>query len=150
MIKIRSMDRHWWRCWVPETLCRLDGNSLEGADLRNACLDRADLRGACLCGANLRQTELRGANLKKTDLTGANLRHADLRGARLVEANLGGADLRYAELAGADLVGAQFDLNTQWPAQFRPELRGAVRRGGQAGPAEVHQVTIHGPRVKRL
>ncbi len=66
-----------------EVLLTIEGDSLQGADLRGAHLQYADLRGA-----NLREADLRGANLRWADLRGADLRGANLRWADLQGANL--------------------------------------------------------------
>ena len=87
------------------------GESLEGADLRDANLCLADLHGAILFKANL----------KGADLLGANLRRAGLS-----EADLSGADLREANLSWANLRGAKYNTNTQWPEGFDPVAAGAV------------------------
>ena len=69
------------------------GDSLTGADLRDA-----NLTGANLAGADLRDADLTGAILTRTILRSANLTDADLR-----NANLRGADLTGAFLTGAIL-----------------------------------------------
>ncbi len=109
-------------------LLRLDGPSLERADLRRAILGGADLAGARLTGADLSGAYLAGSDLRNADLTGANftgaslgaadlsgasLRFANLTGAYAPDARLHGADLTFANLhgsylAGADLSGAVF------------------------------------------
>ena len=67
-----------------------------------------EVEGDTLRGADLREADLSGADLSWADLRGANLSWADLSGADLRGANLRGADLRGADLRGADLRGQPF------------------------------------------
>jgi DcuC family C4-dicarboxylate transporter len=108
---------------------RLVGADLTGATLTDANLEGADLTGARLSDANLSGAQLRNADLGGADLTGAHAQYASFDGARLGRARLFGANLTRARLSGAELAGAQFDGATQWPAGFRPDERGALRRG---------------------
>ena len=66
-----------------EVLIEVQGETLCGADLREAVLYGANLRGAVLYGASLRGAKLRGADLYGADLREADLREADLYGASL-------------------------------------------------------------------
>jgi hypothetical protein len=91
---------------------RLQGASLEGAQLLGALLDDAQLQGALLVaaqlqGARLDGAELQGATLEDAELQGASLDGAQLQGASLEKANLRGATLDRAQLQGALLTGAQ-------------------------------------------
>ena len=61
-----------------EVLLTIVGDSLQGANLKEANLQYTNLQGA-----NLRGTNLQGANLRGTNLKGANLRGANLQGANL-------------------------------------------------------------------
>jgi uncharacterized protein YjbI with pentapeptide repeats len=123
--------------------------SLEGANLKEAKLLGTRLQGAYCRGANLEQAGLEGANLKEADLqrallmranlwranlSGANLQGAMLMGANLQGALLTGANLQRAVLMGIDLQGAQYDMETQWPAGFTPDALGAIRRTTPALP----------------
>lgn len=118
----------------------VEGDSLEGADLRGRRLDTADLWQANLRRARFSRASLVGADLSLADLTGVCFRRAglmgtNLRGAVLDDADLGdaflagahleGADLRFAHLQEAKLSGCYFDETTQWPKGFDPWDRGA-------------------------
>ena len=71
-----------------EVLLKIEGDSLQNANMRGA-----DLRWADLQLANLQNANLQGANLQNANLQGAILRLANLRGANLRGANLRGAIL---------------------------------------------------------
>jgi len=100
-----------------EVMLEVEGDTLQGANLRGANLTGANLYRAnlCdaklyragLCDANLGNTSLYRANLRNTNLTGANLTGSSLYRADLRDANLTGTDLSYANLIGADLRGAK-------------------------------------------
>jgi uncharacterized protein YjbI with pentapeptide repeats len=70
---------------------------------------------------------LERAALRGRDLRGMNLANASLRDADLSDTDLRGVDLRGADLQGANLVRARYDAQTQWPDDFDPSKRGAVR-----------------------
>ena len=76
-----------------EVLLTIVGDSLQGANLKEANLQYTNLQGANLKEANLQYTNLQGANLRGTNLQGANLRGTNLKGANLRGANLQGANL---------------------------------------------------------
>ena len=64
---------------VNESACgKLQGASLQEANLTGANLEKADLTGANLKGANLSQANLKGANLSGANLQGANLEEVTL------------------------------------------------------------------------
>jgi uncharacterized protein YjbI with pentapeptide repeats len=109
LIEIRDRERG-------VVLCRVDRNTLEGADLSGT-----NLPYAALTGANLHLASLRRARLWGAELIGADLRGADLRGA-----NLGHANLEGAKLAGINLDGCRYNASTRWPDGFDPSEWGAL------------------------
>jgi hypothetical protein len=90
--------------------------SLDGADLRGACLDGADLTGASLCTARLDAASMRGVVADGLRARNAILSNVDLgplpaatgpaKASRLLGADLNAAVLRRARLDGADLSNA--------------------------------------------
>ena len=111
MIEIKSKE-------TGETLARINGDSLAGADLRELNLAGADLRRQDLSGANfwhsdLTDADLSGACLKQARLQGgqfqgANLNNTDLTSARIgAHSRSGAAVLNNARLKNANLAGAQ-------------------------------------------
>ncbi|MEQ8541710.1 MAG: pentapeptide repeat-containing protein [Coleofasciculus sp. D1-CHI-01] len=77
-----------------------DNIKLNGATLQDAQLCGADLTEAKLCGAQLSDAKLTGADLTGADLTGADLRKANLRNANLSGINLSGANVQGAQCKG--------------------------------------------------
>jgi uncharacterized protein YjbI with pentapeptide repeats len=110
---------NWQRCYVDER--NLAGETLAGANLREASFQRSNLDGADLTGANAYRARFLSASLKgakldrgqfseadftRADLTGASLRNVDLRRARFYHASLRGADLSGAKAADTDFLNA--------------------------------------------
>ncbi|MEZ4622905.1 MAG: pentapeptide repeat-containing protein [Caldilineaceae bacterium] len=112
---------------------------LNGCDAQEANFSAATLTGICALGQIYTVRNLRRRNCKVlpfvVNLTSDNLRHADLRNANLTwcdlrnatvfaadlrGANLAWADLRNADLRQINLVGAYYNRQTQWPADFDP------------------------------
>lgn len=142
-------------------IIRLDGASLEEANLSKRDLSGADLQGVNMHKANLSGVDLHGANLKQVDLSeatidNANFNDADLRGvdlrgldlqkvtfvrANLQRAHLEGAhlgtlsqaDLRLAFLKDADLAGAFLG---------GADLRGADLKGADLTDADLTDAKI--------
>lgn len=81
----------------------LDGENLDGLNLREARLDDASLNNA-----SLKWSRLDDASLKGASLNGASLKWASLIGTHLDGASLNWASLDEASLDGASLVGASF------------------------------------------
>ncbi|MEZ4679466.1 MAG: pentapeptide repeat-containing protein [Caldilineaceae bacterium] len=98
----------------------LTGICALGANLHGAQFEEAQLQGAALCGANLTSANLRHADLRNANLTWCDLRNATVFAADLRGANLAWADLRNADLRQINLVGAYYNRQTQWPADFDP------------------------------
>lgn len=96
---------------------RIGGIVLEGADLSGASLRRVQGRGEStrLSGATFDSADLQEADLREARLGGAsfrdraNLISAKLQSANLKEAAFFDARLQSAHLEGATLIGAQFD-----------------------------------------
>ena len=74
-----------------DVIYTLDGDSLEGANFKDAYLEGANFEDAYLEGANFKDAWLEGANFKDAYLKYAYLEDADLEGARLRGAWLKGA-----------------------------------------------------------
>ncbi len=103
----------------------LRGHSFAGSSLYGALLEGSDL--SC---CNFEDADLRGANLMSSKLVGANLRRANLALDNLgAPTRLQGADLTDASLNRCNLVGAEYDQETRFPADFDPDAAGMVSVG---------------------
>lgn len=116
-------------------MAELTGANLNGAVLRDSCMQRIIFARANLRNADLARTNLDGADLRDADLSGARLRRANLRsvdfgGAHLHSADLEHSDLRLAILHGANLEGARATEDTRWPDGFNPAAFGVVINQG--------------------
>jgi len=97
---------------------RLEGSSLEyanlqGADLRGCHLEETNLGSANLRGAYCEDAHLEGADLWFAHLEDAFLWHTYVQGARFYEAHLEGAHLDRLVLAGENQVGPQL-VDMHW------------------------------------
>lgn len=98
----------------------------------NAPLQDANLSYSDLRWGNFRKANLRGANLQESILWGAILTNANLRGANLSYADFTGADLSGADLShclieGTCFLGARYNAQTKFPAEFgHPESKGLL------------------------
>jgi uncharacterized protein YjbI with pentapeptide repeats len=124
---------------------RLEGASLDFADLQNAFFGSAQLQGAsldyaALQGAFLGSTQLQGASLQSAHLEGATLNSAQLQGAQLFDADLRGASLAETELVGASLGSAQL----QGASLPRVRLQGAQLRNAQFDGADLSSAQMQG------
>ena len=118
----------------------LQGNWLNGADLRGAHLEEANLVGAHLQrsnfrGADLQRARLQDAHLQGADLQHANLQEADLSDAKLQEVSLIRSQLQKALLRNARMHGAQL---------WRAQLQGANLEETQLQGANLIRTQLQG------
>ena len=85
----------------------LAGAEIKGAYFEKACLRHANITNANFCGSNFNGADLRGAFLEKTDLSFTFLNGANLKNCDLTKTVLTGAILKKANLSGTKLLPEQ-------------------------------------------
>jgi uncharacterized protein YjbI with pentapeptide repeats len=128
---------------------RITGTNFDGADMRLVKLEtnnfvyetifnRADLSRSTLTGTRFMSADFIGAKLIKANLqnssvqygnlSGADLSQANLRNCEFYKCNLRGANFKDAILKATSFKASEYDDTTIWPANFKPERRGAIKK----------------------
>ena len=84
--------------------------------------------GAYLTGADLSQANLEGSYIDICNLSGADLGKANLRSCKFYRCNLKGANFKDAILKATSFEDSEYDDTTIWPANFKPERKGAIKK----------------------
>jgi uncharacterized protein YjbI with pentapeptide repeats len=115
----------------------LRGMNFEGANFSDATLDNANLRGAnCWTAsfykASIKNTDMRsgifdGADFYQADLTNADVRNSSFANpGNNVVSDFSGAIMIGIQAGGANFLGATYDENTRFSADFDPEVHGMI------------------------
>jgi len=115
----------------------LSGRQMEGAIFSEASMMNSNLEGCDLYWAVFYRTNLANANLKRACLRGTDMKEANLTGTDLREADFGrdnldgstqlqGANFSGCLIDGTIFVGAIYDRNTIFPADFDPVYNGMI------------------------
>ena len=111
----------------------LQGAHFDGSDFIDAKLVKANIKSssiarANLTGADLSQANLEGSYIDICNLSGADLGKANLRSCKFYRCNLRGANFKDAILKATSFEDSEYDDTTIWPANFKPERKGAIKK----------------------